>query len=45
MTILAAEGITGTLQSISMIFDEVGNVVVDNITIKRAGQTTIIGAP
>ena len=38
-------GISGTLQSISMIFDEVGNVVVDNITIKRPGQTTVIGAP
>ena len=38
-------GISGTLNSISMIFDEVGNVVVDNITIKRAGQTTVIGAP
>jgi hypothetical protein len=38
-------GISGTLQSISMIVDEPGNVVVDNITIKRAGQTTVVGAP
>ena len=38
-------GITGTLQSISMIFDESGTVVVDNITIKRPGQTTVMGAP
>jgi len=38
-------GISGTLQSISVIFDEPGNVVVDNITIKRAGQTTVMGAP
>ena len=38
-------GIVGTIQSLSVIFDEVGAVVLDNITIKRPGQTTVVGAP
>jgi hypothetical protein len=43
-------GIGGTLAGIEMVMDEgtdqgPGNVVVDNIMIKRAGQATVIGAP